>query len=78
MQGTFNPKVLGSSPSGAIIYQDDMNDKQLLKAIEKFPGTFEESIDIICDIYCIDFIRAHRVVENEHGPIFHNNTPLLK
>lgn len=55
-----------------------MTDQQLLKAIEKFPGTFEESIDIICDIYCIDFIHARLVIENEHGPIFHNNTPLLK
>lgn len=55
-----------------------MDDKQLLKAIEKFPGTFEESVDIICDIYCIDYFRAARVVENEHGPIFHNNTQLLK
>ena len=55
-----------------------MTDQQLLKAIEKFPGTFEESVDIICDIYCIDFIHAHRVIEDEHGPVFHNNTPLLK
>ena len=54
-----------------------MNDKQILFAIEKFPANLIDSIDIICDIYSIDYSRAKRIVENEHGPLY-DSLPLLK
>lgn len=54
-----------------------MNDQQILSAIENFPANFETAIDIICDIYTIDYLHAKMLIENEHGPLY-DNLPLLK
>ena len=54
-----------------------MTDKQILTAIEKFPSGLVDSLDIICDIYSIDYAHARMLVENEYGPLY-DNTPLLK
>jgi hypothetical protein len=54
-----------------------MTDKQILFAIENYPGNFLESINVICDIYSIDESRAYAIVQNEHGPLY-DNVPLLK
>ena len=54
-----------------------MNNKQILTAIENYPADLLESIYAICDIYCIDFLDAYDIIQNEYGPL-HNNTPLLK
>lgn len=55
----------------------NMTDKQILFAIEKFPASLIGSIDIICDIYSIDYLRARRIIENKYGPIY-DSLPLLK
>lgn len=72
MQCTLNAEVLGSNPSGAT-----MTDKQILTAIEKYPDNMISSLEVICDIYSIDIVRAYTIVQNEHGPLY-DNTPLLK
>jgi len=54
-----------------------MNDKQILKAIENYPADFETAIDVICDIYRLDYSKVLDIVQNEHGPLY-DNTPLLK
>ena len=54
-----------------------MDNQQILYAIEKYPGSLLESINVICDIYSIDESRAYAIVQNEHGPLY-DNFPLLK
>lgn len=54
-----------------------MTDKQILFAIQNFPSGLIDSLDIICDIYSIDYAHARMLVENEHGPLY-DNIPLLK
>ena len=54
-----------------------MNNQQILFAIEKFPANLETAINVICDIYCLDYSKVLDIVQNEHGPLY-DNTPLLK
>ena len=45
-----------------------MTDKQILFAIENFPGSLPDGLNIICDIYSLDWIHAATLLENKHGP----------
>ena len=52
-----------------------MNNKQILTAIENYPSDWLESIYAICDIYCVDFLHAYKIVQNEYGSLY--DDPIL-
>jgi hypothetical protein len=91
VQQTFNLRVAGSNPAGPIRIlvvppfsrsytvskESTVNDKQILKAIDNYPADLKTAIDVISDIYCLEYSRVLGIVQNEHGPIYYN-IPLQK